>query len=694
MKSHEQLLPGYLQIIVNVPLTSENAGFDFVLPEGIKGPQPGMFAIVPWARGRKLGVVVDIHHHPQIEVSRIRPITGMVENWPALPEPVLKLAAFAANYYHANAGEILLSSVPESLTRSSNFIVEDTIARYTKGKRKAAALLPSPARPPPAALTTPQSQVLKWLSEQAGFAVGLLWGVTGSGKTEVYLQAVARALADGKTVLLLVPEIALTQGLAAQVSARFPQEQVAIMTSGIAEGARAAAWLATLKGQARIVVGTRSAVFAPLANLGLVVVDEEHDASYKQHEGARIHARDLAVMRARLSDCQILLGSATPSLESWANAQAGRYTLLHMPTRAHADAVLPSIELINTVKESTVDGLSEPLLTALRIRLERKEQSLVFINRRGFAPVLCCEACDWVADCGNCSAHFALHRANTRSGYKLICHHCSAQQPVPNACPMCGNKDLLPKGQGTQKLEEKLAQLLPNAKIARMDRDTTRRRGASKDILAAMDSGLTDVLVGTQMIAKGHDFAGLTLVGVIGSDSLLVSPDFRAEERLFALLMQVAGRAGRAQRPGQVLIQTRSPGHPLFRELLTQDYEASATRLLAERESLGLPPYTSLAVVRAQAPSDAAAQQFLTEARLLANQDNENPLLPQSPGIRVYHPRTMAVPRVANQARWQLLIECRSRPLLQAFLQQWLPQLSARKSGKVRWHIDVDPLEI
>ena len=695
VKSHITVRPCYLQILVNVPLFSKSGGFDFALPENIPCPPPGKFVIVPWARSCKLGVVLKAQSESQLQASRIRAIAGVVEDWPPLPQAVLKLASFAADYYHANVGEVLLSSVPESLSRSSNFSVKHPIASYLKGKRKH-TLLAQQRLPPtaPVALTASQIQVLNWLSQQQGFAVGLLWGVTGSGKTEVYLQAVARALGQGKTALLLVPEIALTEGLAAQVRARFPQEQVATITSNIASGARAAAWLATLKGKVRIVVGTRSAVFAPLDNLGLVIVDEEHDASYKQQEGARIHARDLAVMRGRISDCQVLLGSATPSLESWANAQAGRYTLLRMPTRAHANAVLPSIELINTKAAASVQGLSEPLATALKIRFERKEQSLVFINRRGFAPVLCCEACAWIADCSNCSAHFALHRASTRSGYKLICHHCSAQQPVPQACPVCGNKDLLPKGQGTQKLEEKLLQLLPNAKIARMDRDSTRRRGASKDILAAMDRGLIDILTGTQMIAKGHDFENLTLVGVLGSDSLLMSPDFRAEERLFALLMQVSGRSGRGERPGQVLIETRLPRHPLFRELLAQDYEASATRLLAERENLGLPPYTSLALIRAQAPSDGAAQGFLTQARLLAIEELENSPSSPSLGIRLYHPRPMAVPRVANQARWQLLIEGRSRLLLQNFLQAWLLKLRTLRTAKVRWHIDVDPLEI
>ncbi len=690
----------YAQVLVNVPFSTHQGGFDFAIAEPMQAPVAGNLVIVPWANGAKVGIVSACGNSTSIAPERVRPITGVVTQWPALPGPVLALADFAARYYHASAGEVLLSSIPETLTRAADYVVTDGEA--VRAIRKRTAAVPIPERMPgqiaERVLTPAQQQHLVWLSEQLrrpdGFAVGLLYGVTGSGKTELYLRGVAEVLAQGKTALLLVPEIALTEGLAAQVSARFGHEQVAIMTSGIAEGARARAWLAALTGQARIVIGTRSAVFAPLSNLGLIVVDEEHDASYKQHEGARVHARDLAVMRARLSACPILLGSATPSLESWSNAQQGRYTLLRMPQRAHAEAVLPRIALVDGKAAGQVHGLSEPLASALKLRVERKEQSLMFINRRGYSPALTCQACDWVADCDNCSAHLALHRAGSHQGYKLICHHCSAQRPVPRACPACGNKDLLAQGQGTQKLEENLALIVSGARIVRMDRDTTRRRGSGKQILDAMDEGRIDVLVGTQMIAKGHDFERLTLVGVAGADSLLVSPDFRAEERLFALLMQVAGRAGRADKPGEVMIQTRQPNHPLFRELLVQDYEAAATRLLAEREELGLPPYTALAVLRAQAPSDTAAQGFLTDARQLANQDAETPAVPTAPGIRLYHPRPMAVPRVANTARWQLLIEGTTRAGLQSFLRTWLPEVGKLKAARTRWHIDVDPLDV
>ncbi len=687
VNSQQSTAPKYLQVWVNLPRLA-GAGsadsFEFATDAQTQAER-GQWVVVPWGKTFRLGVVAGCTAHTAFDVARIKPVAGVVRDWPALPETLLRLARFAADYYQRSVGEVLLSSLPQMLTRTACFGIEDGVATYTKRQRSKPAKLPIVTRAPARELTAEQQTALQWLAHQNGYACGLLHGVTGSGKTEVYLHAVARYLEQGRSALLLVPEIALTEGLAATVASRFPHETVAVMTSGIADGERARAWLAALRGQARVVVGTRSAVFAPLSNLGLIVVDEEHDASYKQHDGVRLHARDLAVMRAHLSACPVLLGSATPSLESWLNAQTGRYTLLSMPNRAHADATLPSIRLINTAKETKRHGVSESLAAALNERLLRSEQSLVFVNRRGFAPVLQCLACDWCAECDNCTARMVLHRARTHSGYKLICHLCGAQRPVPAACPVCGNQDLLPQGQGTQKVEDSLQQLLPDARIARMDRDSTRKKGAARDILAAMDAGDTDVLVGTQMIAKGHDFARLTLVGVVGTDSLLTSADFRAEERLFALLMQVAGRAGRADKPGEVLIETRQPRHPLFAELLAHDYHGAAARLLAERESLGLPPYTALAVLRIAARSDSLAQTFLNAARTAA---------PQIEGMRLYRPVPMAVPMVARQARWQLLVEASTRAVLQQFLAQWMPALQAIKAGSSHWHLDVDPLDL
>ncbi|KPF70033.1 hypothetical protein IP84_04095 [beta proteobacterium AAP99] len=707
MKSQSRVL----QVVVDVPGLQVGQAFDFrwLWPDP---PPVGTAVIVPWASQRRVGFVWGASAVSEVPPERLRDVIARIDSWPALPEPLLALARFASTYYHASPGEILLPSLPEPLRRVASFEIanpEGSVpqARWAGRPRRAKPVARSESARWPA-LNADQQRAVDWLGTRAGrgFAAALLFGVTGSGKTEVYLHAVRQTLDAGRDVLLLVPEIALTEGLARRVRERFPETDVAVMTSGLADGARAQAWLAAAHGQARIVVGTRSAVFAPLRAPGLIIVDEEHDASYKQQDGVRLQARDLAVMRAHLAGCPVLLGSATPSLESWNNAQSGRYALLRLPNRAVAGARLPKLRVIDLRaprrprgSAAQADPVSPPLLDALRACLAAGQQSLLFANRRGWAPALACDACGWVADCDQCSAHFALHRArlfrpqagkssagrSNALGYTLICHHCSAHRPAPAACPACGNPDLLPKGQGTQKIEAELAGVLPDARIARMDRDSTRRRGSGAALLADMDAGAIDVLVGTQMVAKGHDFPRLTLVGVTGTDSLLVAPDFRAEERLFALLMQVAGRAGRATDPGEVLVETRLPQHPLFAELLAQDYEAAAARLLAEREALNLPPYSTLGVLRVAAPSDAQAQGFLDQAREAA---------PAVAGVRIYHPVPAGVPRVANQARWQMLIEAGTRSQLQSLLGPWLPQVAALAAARLRWHIDVDPIEV
>jgi primosomal protein N' (replication factor Y) len=700
-----------LQVVVDVPGLQVGQVFDFRWPWP-DPPPAGTAVIVPWASQRRVGFVWGASDVSEVPPERLRDVIARIDSWPALPEPLLALARFASTYYHASPGEILLPSLPEPLRRVASFEIESPEsggpqARWAGRPRRAKPMVRSEAASWPA-LNADQQRAVDWLAARVGqgFAAALLFGVTGSGKTEVYLHAVRQTLDAGRDVLLLVPEIALTEGLARRVRERFPDTDVAVMTSGLADGARAQAWLAAAHGQARIVVGTRSAVFAPLRAPGLIIVDEEHDASYKQQDGVRLQARDLAVMRAHLAGCPVLLGSATPSLESWNNAQSGRYALLRLPNRAVAGARLPKLRVIDLRAHRRAHGsaaeagpVSPPLLDALRACLAAGQQSLLFANRRGWAPALACDACGWVADCDQCSAHFALHRArlfrpqagkasagrSNALGYTLICHHCSAHRPAPAACPACGNPDLLPKGQGTQKIEAELAAVLPDARIARMDRDSTRRRGSGAALLADMDAGAIDVLVGTQMVAKGHDFPRLTLVGVTGTDSLLVAPDFRAEERLFALLMQVAGRAGRATDPGEVLVETRLPQHPLFAELLAQDYEAAAARLLAEREALNLPPYATLAVLRVAATSDAQAQGFLDQAREAA---------PAVTGVRIYHPVPAGVPRVANQARWQMLVEAGTRSQLQSLLGPWLPLVAAQAGARLRWHIDVDPIEV
>jgi primosomal protein N' (replication factor Y) len=519
-----------------------------------------------------------------------------------------------------------------------------------------------------------------------GFTPLLLYGVTGSGKTEVYLQACAQVLArdpEGQ-ILVMVPEINLTPQLEGNIRARFPGVMVATLHSSLSEGERMLHWLAAHEGRARIVLGTRLAILASLPNLKLIVIDEEHDPSYKQQEGLRYSARDLAVWRARQLAIPIVLGSATPSLETWHHAQSGRYRKLELRERAVKEAVLPRVRLVDMERERPKDGLTSPLLAALRQRMERGEQSLLFLNRRGYAPVLTCEACGWISNCTRCTSTMVLHKPE----HRLRCHHCSLELRIPRACPDCGNVDLQPLGRGTQRVEEGLQAMFPEARILRIDADSTRRKGSAQALFDSVHRGEVDILVGTQMVAKGHDFKKLTLVGVLNPDTALFSQDYRASERLFAQLMQVAGRAGRAGRAeggseSEVLIQTRYASHPLYSTVVNHDYDGFAGSLLAERRQASLPPFMYQALLRAEARELPEAIAFLEAARDVLASD----------AIMINDPIPMTMTRVHNVDRAQLLVESSSRPALQAFLKAWMAELRAMKT-RVRWSLEVDPLDI
>jgi primosomal protein N' (replication factor Y) len=525
----------------------------------------------------------------------------------------------------------------------------------------------------------------------------LLFGATGSGKTEVYLQAVQSLLerGGGTQALVMVPEINLTPQLQQRFEARFGQASVVALHSGMTPAQRLKAWLAAHAGHARIVLGTRMAVFASLPRLGLIVVDEEHDPSYKQQEGARYSARDLAVWRGRDAGAQVLLGSATPSLESWQAALKGRYTLASMPSRIGQGA-LPAVKLVDMNHQPKRAIIAPPLLEAITQRVARGEQSLLFLNRRGYAPVLACTDCDWKSGCPHCSAWRVFHKADRT----LRCHHCGFTDRVPRACPSCGNPDIAPVGRGTEQLEEHVTHLLEGVqrpgggavRVARMDADSTRAKGALQAQLAQVHQGEVDVLVGTQMVTKGHDFRRITLVAALQADTALFSSDFRAPERLFGLLLQAAGRAGRdaAQaQASQMWVQTFHPQHPLFETLRRHDYPAFAASQLREREAAGMPPFGYQALVRAEARTQEAAQAFLAAAVAAAQG------LPAAPQVTLYSPVPMTIQRVANVERAQLLVECASRPALQHFLAGWQTVLRAtREKGLIRWAIDVDPLAI
>ena len=507
----------------------------------------------------------------------------------------------------------------------------------------------------------------------------LLLGVTGSGKTEIYLRAVDAVLRAGRQALLLVPEIALTPQLEAMIRERFPATTLVSLHSALNETERLQHWLAAQAGRARIVLGTRLAVFAPLPELGIIIVDEEQDASFKQMEGLRYSARDLAVVRAQQRSVPVVLGSATPALETYYNAANGRYQLLTLAQRINAAP--PRIACISTRGEKLEDGLSQPLLAAIAARLARKEQSLVFINRRGYAPVLMCHACGWLSGCHRCSAQLVLHLRDRR----LHCHHCGYQAPVPVTCPECGNQELAPLGQGTQRVEAALAQHFPRARILRIDRDSTRRKLSWHAMRRQIHAREIDILVGTQILAKGHDFPHLNLVGVVNADSLLYSTDFRAPERLFALLTQVAGRAGRGDMQGEVLIQTEFPQHPLYAALQRQDYAAFARDLLAERRQAGFPPFVCQALLRAEAPKLETALAYLARAARIAKT--------LARGVTIYDPVPAGMVRLAGRERAQLLVQAESRVRLQSFLAAWHARLAAEPSTRARWSLDVDPLE-
>ena len=653
--------------------------FDYRVPadETLTQDDIGRRVQVPFGQRCRIGVIVTLDDCSDVAPEQLRALDAVLRDLPALPADWFRLAEFCAGYYQAPLGEVMLASLPAGLRR-----VAPPKARAVK----ASAPLPRPTPPP--ALTSGQQAVLARIeADGPGFHAYLLHGVTGSGKTEIYLRLVERALTNGRSALLLVPEINLTPQLEARVAARFPEARLVSLHSELTEAARTRHWKAGFDGSARIVLGTRLAVFTPMPDLGLIIVDEEHDASFKQQDGMRYSARDVAVFRARERNIPIVLGSATPSLESWANATdprtPARYTLLSLQERAVASARLPAVQRIDTRVEKLQDGFSGALLQGIEKRLGRGEQSLVFLNRRGFAPVLACAHCGWVSRCPRCAANLVLHLADGR----LRCHHCGFEARVPKGCPTCGNQDLQPFGRGTQRLEAVLAERFPQARILRVDRDSAKSRKQWEALLEQIHAGAADILVGTQMLAKGHDFPKLTLVGVLGADAALFAADWRAPERLFAQLMQVAGRAGRADLPGEVLVQTQFPEHPLYAALVRHDFPAFAVAQLREREQAGFPPYAYQAMLRAEAPQMADAIAFLVTARAWPQAVDHGDVL-------LYDPVPMRLARRANLERAQLLVESTSRRALQSFLGEWGSALATIKApSRLRWHLEVDPLE-
>ncbi|MBK1616409.1 primosomal protein N' [Rubrivivax gelatinosus] len=645
---------------------------------------PGTLLRVPLGRREVPGIVWHRPGDTEVADEALRPAGPALAALPPLGEAWRRLVEFAAAYYQRGVGEMALGVLPPELRKLDDVQLARRLAKLAK-----LAPLPAGEAPEPPPLTAEQAAALATLAE--GTAPALLHGVTGSGKTEVYLRAAEQALERGQQALVLVPEINLTPQLEARFAARFPGRRLVSLHSALTPAQRLKNWLQAHLGTADLVLGTRLAVFASLPRLGLVVVDEEHDPSFKQQEGARYSARDLAVWRAHDAGVPVLLGSATPSLETWQRVQEGRYRRLALDARIGGGA-MPRVRVFDMSRlprERGVDApaLAPPVLDALRERLERGEQSLLLLNRRGYAPVLQCGECGWKSGCPHCSAWRVFHKADRT----LRCHHCGFTERVPRACPDCGNQDIAPVGRGTEKLQEQLSELLPGARVARIDADSTKGVGALESQLSAVHAGEVDVLVGTQMVAKGHDFRRITLVVAVNPDSALFASDFRAPERLFALLMQAGGRAGRDAEQAarsEMWIQTWNPKHALFAALKRHDYAAFAASQLDERRSAGLPPFSHLALLRAEAKTAEVASAFLDAAAALAEGIET---------IGVYPPVPPAVSRVADVERVQMLVESASRPALQRFLAGWLPELHALRpahKGLIRWAVDVDPLAI
>jgi primosomal protein N' (replication factor Y) len=668
-----------LRVALEVPVAKL---FDYLIDDAMPAAV-GDRVVVPFGARSRVGVVIEIGDGSAVASARLKPVTRVLEDAPRLSADWLEQMRFLATYYQRPLGETVAGALPPRL-RSLK-----PLPKRRKASADAEATGPDPASyvpgPPPNAA---QAAAIDRIGAALGsFRPFLLHGITGSGKTEVYLRLIATVIARGQQALALVPEIGLTPQLESRFRLAFPGARIAVLHSALEDTPRTHAWLDAARGDAQIVLGTRLAVLTPLPRLGLVVVDEEHDPSYKQQEGLRYSGRDAAILRAKLAGCPVVLGTATPSLETWHNCRAGRYELLALPERAVPGARLPVVRTIDLRTESADHGLAGSVIEAIRARMARGEQSLVFINRRGYAPVLSCEACGWAAGCTRCSARLVLHVAAERSRESrggLRCHHCGLQEAVPRACPTCGNVDLRPLGPGTQRIEETLGALFPQARVLRIDRDSARRRGELARTLEGIGRGEGDILVGTQLLAKGHDFPGLTLVCVLNADSALLSTDYRSAERLFATLAQVGGRSGRREQPGEVLVQTRYPGHPMYQALIRHDYAGFAEAQLAERESAGFPPFVHEAALRAEATTLAASMAFLNAAARL---------VPVPEGVQVFDPVPHVITRRAGYERAQLVVQSRSRPALQAFLADWSAALPAAAPSGLRWHLDVDPIE-
>ena len=724
------------QIALSVPL---DRLFDYWPPDTYSQPlKPGCRVLVPFGKTLKVGVLMGVikASDSRVDVKRLKPVQQVLDTTPLLSSKDLQLLQWASRYYHHALGEVLATAFPValrqgkpavlpgescySLTESGRNTRPEQLTRAAKQQALLAlfhsrpdgvmlddikehktalkALLeknlvvqrPCPeqgwvlTQSPTGLKANPEQQqaITAVVSSLGRFSVFLLQGVTGSGKTEVYMQIISETLLRGQQVLVLLPEITLTPQLEQRFQQRFPVPMVCFH-SKLNDSQRLYAWLKMQQGQAAIMLGTRSALFTPLQNPGLIILDEEHDGSFKQQEGFRFSARDVAIARAKILNIPVLLGTATPSFESLFNVARHRYQLLELPTRA-GNAVEPVFQLLDIRNKPMQAGLSEPLIAAIKATLALGQQVMLFLNRRGFAPVQICHGCGWVSRCGRCDANMVIHASERR----LRCHHCGSEQTLPTQCPACKTGELQPLGMGTERIEQTLTELFPTKTIIRLDKDTTQRKGSLEGYLEQIHSGQADIILGTQMLAKGHHFPDVTLVAILDIDSGLFSVDFHAGEKLAQMIVQVAGRAGRADKRGRVVLQTRHPQHALLNTLIEKGYQAFAKSALQERKQAGLPPYSHQALLRAHANDAQTPQQFLQAVSELIQPLNTGKL-------QVLGPVSAPMARRAGYFRFQLLLQSSNRKDLHQLLDAALPLITKLKqASKVRWSLDIDPVDL
>ena len=729
--------PCVLQVALSVPLRRL---FDYLLPVDLPQVSPGCRIKVNFGKRSMIGLVINVCDSSHINKDKLKAVIEVIDRAPVLESKHLDFLKWVADYYIHPAGEVYMAALPKHLRLGKALSIKETpYWSITESGRAALAQGPGRAQvqyrllqhlseqqkalsseslkgmsrswkaainslqekglvervEKPAAVSQPVLKASEGQQKAIGciidsldsFKCFLLFGITGSGKTEVYLRCIAEVLAAKKQALVLVPEISLTPQLVSRFSERFGVD-IDILHSAMNDTERMQAWERARQGKSSILIGTRSAIYVPLANPGIIIIDEEHDGSFKQQDGFRYHARDVAIKRASMDGIPVVMGSATPSLETWFNAKQGRFELLTLEQRATAGG-LPDIHLLDIDRQPLENGISLVLRNGVKKCLQQGKQSLLFINRRGFAPAVCCTACNELVQCSRCDARMTWHKKNSR----MVCHHCGQTSRWPNRCTGCGGEEMVTIGQGTENIHQTIQMMVPDASIERIDRDTTRRKGELEERLRRAHSGEAEVLVGTQMLSKGHDFPNLSLVGILDSDQLLFSSDFRANERLFQLITQVAGRAGRADKRGTVLLQTRFPESPWMQAIAAHDFRAFAEMALEERKCADYPPYSHIALLRAEAMAQQEALKFLEnmhkQAKLLIAAQ------PTMQSVKLSEPIASVMEKRAGRYRAQLLVQAELRKPLHDFLNQWRSTIEdARQTSRVRWSLDVDPVDL